>query len=190
MLSTLLLPVVIMTFPMELPDANAQPAAVIIAQASSTNSTTETQAVPTVGVCTVVDISGNNGPISISPVGAAERYQNRLEKLSDWMVPPANAAVTILVSPRLGSLSETSTKGRYIYTSTSGNTGLDRAIFLVDTGSRQFKLIYFIQVYLDNGENEANCEKTYWRISRADINSDEVLPGSHHRSPTNHTDAD
>jgi len=149
-------------------DATTHPVAVMIAQARPMSAAAGAQAVQTIGVCTVADTSGNSGPPGMVPGGAVESYQRNVEKLSDWMVPPKNESVTVLENPLHGVLSETSANGQtggYLYTATSGYTGEDKATFLVDTGTRRFKVVYFIKVYKDTGDTEVECEKTLWRIS-------------------------
>ncbi|MES1191152.1 MAG: hypothetical protein ABUS47_08750 [Steroidobacter sp.] len=154
-------------------------AALMVAQNVPMSAAIDAQSIKTIGVCTEADVSVM-GSISVVPGADIEGYQRDIEKLSDWMVPPEKQTVTVLENTVHGVLTKDTQYGlkdRYIYTPASGYTGTDTATFLLDTGTRQFKLVYSIKVYdSGDGSNQTGCDyPNVWRMS---LNQNNVDPSA------------
>jgi len=158
-------------FPIDLSDARSLPTAVLVAQTRPTSTATGTPAIQTVGVCLEAEISLTKS-VATTPGAALEEYLRNSEKLADWHLAPSGITISVLGNPDHGLLSDPSGIGNYLYTPTAGYLGPDNATFLVDTGSRQFKLVYFIHVNNEaDAEGQVYCDQTIWRISLSHIDA-------------------
>jgi hypothetical protein len=185
----------------DMPNVPPQNTPVIIAQANQAQAG-DVKTIRTIGVCSPVPTSLFSGENTLSPIVSAKAYI----KLYEHQTVTGSATVTILQQPKHGVLRLVTEADRgTLFSTTSGPIdpndpgyayfpsnyyeGKDQAVFLVEIGGVQVKVMYFFQAI--SGQvidgDEALCASTghFWKISSTlDANGTSTITSVEYQSPT------